>query len=295
MIDLSPAEIARFHADGFLILDRFIDPAEAARVTARFERLFRGEFETGLYPDEWNWREGRDKPDLTRQICNGWKADYTVASLVLRAAIGRLCAVLAGWPGARLAQDNVIWKPPSARPLGFHQDDSYNGWIDVPRPPHMLTCWIALDDTSARGGTIEYVRGSHKWPVSPPITQFHAPEDYRKELREAAAKVGLVPELVAVEVPAGGCAFHDGRTWHGSDTNRGERPRRSAVSHCMSSTACFHPSEVSYIYNRYKRVGDTAMDESFFPILWTADGYRTAFLDDYMRRGSAGDLPKAAE
>jgi ectoine hydroxylase-related dioxygenase (phytanoyl-CoA dioxygenase family) len=295
MIELSPAQIARFHEDGFLILDRFIDPAEAARVAARFERLFRGEFETGLYPDEWNWREGRDKPDLTRQICNGWKADYTIASLVLRAAIGRLCAVLAGWPGARLAQDNVIWKPPSARSLGFHQDDSYNGWIDVPRPPHMLTCWIALDDTSARGGTIEYVRGSHKWPVSPPITQFHAPEDYRKELREAAAKVGLVPELVAVEVPAGGCAFHDGRTWHGSDTNRGERPRRSAVSHCMSSTARFHPSEVSYIYNRYKRVGDTAMDESFFPILWTTDGYRTAFLDDYMRRGSAGDLPKAAE
>jgi hypothetical protein len=29
------------------------------------------------------------------------------------------------------------------------------------------------------------------------------------------------------------------------------------------------------------------MDESFFPILWTRDGYRTAWLDDYMRGGSA--------
>jgi ectoine hydroxylase-related dioxygenase (phytanoyl-CoA dioxygenase family) len=159
----------------------------------------------------------------------------------------------------------------------------------------MLTCWIALDDTSAKGGTIEYVRGSHKWPVSPPIKQFHAPEDYRKELREAAATVGLTPELVPVEVPAGGCAFHDGGTWHGSDTNRGERPRRSAVSHCMSSAARFHPTKVSYIYNRYKRVGDSAMDESFFPILWTAAGGRTAFLDDYMRRGSASAMAKAAE
>ena len=95
-----------------------------------------------------------------------------------------------------------------------------------------------------------------------------------------------------VEVPAGGCAFHDGGTWHGSDTNRSERPRRSAVAHCMSSAARFHPTKTSYIYNRYKRVGDTAMDESFFPILWTADGYRTAFLDDYMRQGSASDLPR---
>ncbi|MGH6960981.1 MAG: phytanoyl-CoA dioxygenase family protein, partial [Dongiaceae bacterium] len=205
------------------------------------------------------------------------------------------CARLAGWPGARIAQDNIIWKPPGAKPLGFHQDDSYNGWIDVSRPPHMLTCWIALDPTSAAGGTIEYVRGSHKWPVSPPIRQFHAPEDYRKELMDAAAKVGETPELAPVEVPAGGCAFHDGRTWHGSDTNRADRPRRSAVAHCMSSDARFHPTKVSYIYNRYKRAGDTAMDESFFPVLWRADGYRTAFLDDYMRQGSAAEAAKAAE
>ena len=91
---------------------------------------------------------------------------------------------LAGWPGARLAQDNVIWKPPGAKALGFHQDDSYTKWMV---PAHMVTCWIALDPTSASGGTIEYVRGSHKWPVSPPIKQFHAPDDYRREMREAAA------------------------------------------------------------------------------------------------------------
>jgi hypothetical protein len=292
MFELTPEQVSRFHEDGFLILDRFVNPVDARRVAERFERLFRGDFETGLYPDEWNWREGRAAPELTRQICNGWKSDYTVAGLVLRAEIGRLCAELAGWPGARLAQDNVIWKPPGAKPLGFHQDDSYNGWID---PPHMVTCWIALDDTSAAGGTIEYVRGSHKWPVSPPIRQFHAPDNYREELRAAAAQVGLAPELVAVEVPAGGCALHDGGTWHGSDTNRSDKPRRSAVAHCMSSAAKFHPTKISYIYNRYKRVGDTAMDESFFPVLWTREGYRTGFLDDYMRRGSAADMARAAE
>jgi ectoine hydroxylase-related dioxygenase (phytanoyl-CoA dioxygenase family) len=107
--------------------------------------------------------------------------------------------------------------------------------------------------------------------------------------------VGLSPELVPVEVPAGGCAFHDGGTWHGSDSNRADKPRRSAVAHCMSSAAKFHPTKVSYIYNRYKRVDDTAMDESFFPILWTQDGRRTAFLDDYMRRGSAAEMAAAAQ
>ncbi len=157
---LSDEQVRQFRADGMLILPQLIEPGAAARVAARYEALFRGSFETGLYPDEWNWQEGRDRPDRSRQICNGWKSDFTIASLVLRPEIGRLCAQLAGWPGARIAQDNVIWKPSGAKSLGYHQDNSYNDWIV---PGEMLSCWVALDRTTAAGGTIEYVRGSHLW------------------------------------------------------------------------------------------------------------------------------------
>jgi len=277
---LTADQARSFDRDGFLILERLIDPAWADALAGRFEPLFAGRFETGLMPDEWNWREGRDPPDHARQICNGWRADRAIAGLVLQAGIGRLVARLAGWPGARIAQDNVIWKPPGATPLGFHQDNSYNGWIV---PGEMLSCWVALDPTSAAGGTIEYVRGSHRWGRFPPATAFHAPKDYRQDLAVAAASVGRTPEIVAVEVPPGGCAFHHGWVWHGSDANRDRRPRRSLVSHCMSSDARFHPTAKSAIYSRYQRVGDDTMDESFFPILWREDGYRTPWLDAYMR------------
>ena len=30
-------------------------------------------------------------------------------------------------------------------------------------------------------------------------------------------------------------------------------------------------------------IGDTTMDESFFPILWREDGYRSAWVDEYVR------------
>ncbi|MFQ5545354.1 MAG: phytanoyl-CoA dioxygenase family protein [Acidiferrobacterales bacterium] len=279
-------KVEEFNENGFLILGRFLEADIVAAVQQRFELLFRGKFETGLYPDEWNWREGRDALDLTRQICNGWKSDYTIASVVLREDIGRLCAQLRGWPGARLNQDNVIWKPPGAKALGFHQDESYEDWI-VPR--EFVTCWIALDDTRADGGTIEYVRGSHKWGLFPPIDQFHAPDVYDREMRDVAAKLRVEPEVVTVEVPAGGCVFHHGRTWHGSQSNRGNQPRRSVVAHCMSSEAKYHPTNVGYIYNRYKRVGSEEMDESFFPILWTADNRRSSFLDEYVRGQGNGD------
>jgi len=279
MVQLTATQIEQFNTDGFLILDHFLSAEEVAAARARFEPLFRGEFETGLYPDEWNWRAGRDLPDRTRQICNGWKSDRTIGRIVLKEEIGQLCATLAGWPGARIGQDNVLWKPPGAKALGFHQDDSYCKWVV---PSGFVTCWMALDDTSAAGGTIEYARGSHRWGRFPPLGEFHAPQDYRDSLRQAAASVGRRVELVPIEVPAGGCVFHAGGTWHGSDVNRSSQPRRSLVSHCLSSAARFHPTEVSYIYSRYRRVGDLTMDESFFPILWRQDGYRSPFLAGYL-------------
>jgi 2-oxoglutarate-dependent dioxygenase len=282
MVELTTAQIEQFRTDGVLILERFLTASEVSEARARFEPLFRGEFETGLYPDEWNWRADRDPPDRTRQICNGWKSDRTIARIVLKAEIGRLCATLAGWPGARIGQDNVLWKPPGAKSLGFHQDDSYGDWVV---PPGFTTLWMTLDDTTAAGGTIEYARGSHRWGVFPPMGEFHAPADYRAALERAAASIGERVDLLAVEVPAGGCAIHAGGTWHGSGVNLGQDPRRSLVTHCLSSEARFHPTEVSYIYSRYRRVGDDTMDESFFPILWTRSGYRTPFLD----RGRSGN------
>jgi hypothetical protein len=40
---------------------------------------------------------------------------------------------------------------------------------------------------------------------------------------------------------------------------------------------------VGPVYGRYmRRDGNTVMDEAYFPILWTQDGYRTPWIDDYM-------------
>ncbi len=280
---LSGEQVRRFEEDGFVVVPRIIDLGVALAVRGRFEPLFEGAFETGMQPDEWNWRAGRDAADVTRQICNAWKSDLTVARAVLATDIGEACARLSGWPGARLAQDNVLWKPPSGRALGFHQDASYLNWID---PPEMTSCWIALDETTRDRGTIQYARGSHRWGLFPPISRFHAPENPTAELDAAAS--GMTPDLVRVEVSAGGGAFHHGRTWHGSKQERSGIGRRSLVIHCISSEARFNPRNVGAIYGRYKRAGETTMDETFFPILWTKTGERSRFIETYLEKGWHG-------
>lgn len=285
--ELSDEQVERFARDGFVIVDDIIPADVAAELRDKFDRLFAGEFETGLQPDEWNWRPGRDPEDLTRQICNAWKADRLVANTVLAPYVGRACATLGGWPGARIGQDNLLWKPPGGRALGYHQDSSY-GWAI---PWEWVSCWIALDDCSAETGTVQYVRGSHKWGESGMIEQFHGPDDATKDLRVAAARAGVAePEFVPVEVKAGSGAFHFGWTWHGSGVNTADVPRRSIVSHMISSEARFHPTHTGYIYSRYKRFGDDTMDESFFPITWREDGYRSPFLDTYLA-GNGGWAP----
>jgi 2-oxoglutarate-dependent dioxygenase len=267
-----------FRRDGFVIAEAgFLEPAAVEALRARFEPLFAGSYETGIRPDEVNWVAGRDPEDRTRQLCNAWKADPVIAAQVTSERLGRLAAQLMGWQGARLLQDNVLWKPPGAKSLGMHQDASYAGYLV---PPEMLTVWMALDDTRAEGGTIEYVRGSHRWPRVPPArSEFHAPEDWLAPL-DAAAPPGEPVERVPVVVRAGGAAIHHGLTFHGSGPNAAETDRRALVAHFISAHARFHPVEVDVVYSRYRRRGDLSLDESFFPVVWERSGGRTRWLDE---------------
>jgi ectoine hydroxylase-related dioxygenase (phytanoyl-CoA dioxygenase family) len=205
MIELSTTDRQNFNEDGFVIVERLVEPGLIPGLHKAFDDLFRGDFETGVQPDEVNWQEATGDPTLSRQICNGWKVNRSIARVALGQPVGKAIAELSGWPGVRIMQDNVIWKPAATKSLGFHQDSAYLDWFT---PSDLLTCWIALDDTHADGGTIKFVRGSHKWRLSPPDGEFHAPPDYRKPMLEAAAREGVEPEIVHVEVKAGGGSFH---------------------------------------------------------------------------------------
>ena len=220
--ELTSAQIDQFNEDGFVIVDKLIDDETVEALHARYGKLFRGEFETGILPDEVNWQESESDPSLTRQICNGWKADRTIASVVMRADLGKAIATLGGWPGARVMVDNLLWKPPGTRPLAYHQDNAYLEWF---QPTELLSCWMALDDTRADAGTVEFVRGSHRWHHSQPEGEFHGPKEYRKYMEQAAAEEGVEPEIVHVEVPREPLIYQ-GFPWH-----RDVPPFSVAVSH----------------------------------------------------------------
>jgi ectoine hydroxylase-related dioxygenase (phytanoyl-CoA dioxygenase family) len=273
----TPEQVEAFRRDGFLIVEEGLASETALeRLRERYLSLFEGEYETGISPDEVNWVPGRDPEDRTRQLCNAWKSDSVVAAQVLSERTARLAAQLMGYRGVRILQDNVLWKPPGTKAIGFHQDSSYADYLV---PPEMVTCWLALHDTEEDAGPLEFVRGSNHWPKSPPNrTEFHAPDDWLAGARAAAPRSEEL-ETVPVVVKTGGGSFHHGLTWHGSAPNRsGSVARMALVSHLIPVETRFHETNVDVTYSRYRRRGDLSLDESFFPVLWEESGYRTPWL-----------------
>lgn len=280
MLALTNEQIQFFQRHGYLLVPDFIDPTLALQVAARFENIFRGEFETTTPPDEWRWCEGKDPNDVTRMIWNGWKSDLTIAQLSLHEKVGYYCAKLSGWHGARLNQDGCLWKPPGAKGLAFHQDANYINWI---LPHDMITCWIALDDTDETSGTLEYVLGSHHWGLGHRPEDFHDPNDYRHMVLQHALALGVTPEFLKVCLPRGGAAFHHRQLWHGSGPNLSKRDRRALALHCMPDHAQFHPTNPAFAQGRYRKFDDTTMEPSFYPILWTDTGGRSPFIETYLK------------
>jgi len=287
----SPAQIEAYRRDGFVIVPEFAPASEVERARAHFALVFEHRWETGVAPDEVNYEPGVTPADKTRQLCNVWRADRTLAATTLAARNAELAAGLEGVPGMRLLQDNAIWKPASGRALLAHRDASYCGWLD---PVNMTTSWVALDDTHADTGTIYYVPGSHLWPRTEVGGQFHAPDDWLGHMRSVMPE-GTEPELVPIEVPAGGAAFHHGWVFHGSPPNaRADRERRALISHMGYADTRHHDTERHPVYSRYLRPGSTELDEAFFPVMWREDGYRTPFLDDYVAGPTPGPVSELA-
>src|SRR3569833_3342177 len=97
----APDQIAAYRRDGFLVVERFLDPHKKKQNRERNTTSNTHERETNQRPDEVNYDPKSTPPDLTRQLCNAWKADRAIARTVLARRNAEFGARLAGVPGLR--------------------------------------------------------------------------------------------------------------------------------------------------------------------------------------------------
>jgi hypothetical protein len=124
----------------------------------------------------------------------------------------------------RFWHDQLFCKPAGhGGVVAWHQDYSY--WTRT-KPMQHLTCWIGLDDSTTENGCLNYVPGSHHWPLLPTTDLANDMEAIRGVLSEEQS-VQFKP--VPIEMKAGQAAMHHPLLLHGSYENRSERPRRAIV------------------------------------------------------------------
>ena len=123
----------------------------------------------------------------------------------------------------------------------WHQDGVY--WGDRLEPMHVITMWLAVDESAVENGCMRVIAGSHR----------------RRDLRyEAVEGEGYLfgsevigedmdpAKIVDLELEVGECHFHDAFTIHGSNPNTSQKRR-------CGYTMRYIPADVRWNDPRLKR------------------------------------------
>ncbi len=166
--------------------------------------------------------------EVVCHFLGGFRVHPVLRELIFHEKITSTCAALLGVDRLRFWHDQVFAKPPHHQGVvPWHQDYSY--WQRT-TPARHITCNLLLDDSDEESGCIQFVPGSHRWPLLPSLP-FDSPLEAIRGHLSAGARFAAH----AVPVAAGSATFHHSHMLHGSDRNRSDRWRRAVVLNYMDA------------------------------------------------------------
>ncbi len=220
---ITQEQIDFFHENGYCAGIRLLDEGQIARLRSELSDLANPADPGNALFHEYHSNESKNPDTILFHALGAWRIKPGFHDLLWNPAFLITASQLLGG-AVRFWHDQLFCKP--ARHGGvvaWHQDYSY--WTRT-EPMEHLTCWIALDDSTRENGCLQYIPGSHRWPLLP-ITGLAGNMDEIQTVLTDDQKAQFKP--VAIELKAGEATFHHPLMVHGSYENRTERPRRAAV------------------------------------------------------------------
>ena len=187
-IVLTREQVEQFHRDGFLALERLMDPEEVAWAREIYDRLFaqRAGREFGDQFD-LGGPDTEGEVAVLPQILNPAKYAPELKEGRYRKNALAIAQQLLG-EQAVYQGEHAIFKPArygAATP--WHQDEAYwNPAMDY----YSISIWIPLQEATIENGCLWFVPGSHHWEIVPHHTIGHDPRVHGLEL------VGKAVDLV---------------------------------------------------------------------------------------------------
>ena len=159
-----------------------------------------------------------------------WKRHDAFRDFVTSSGAGALAAKAMSSQSAHIFYDQLLVKEPgTAAPTPWHNDTSY--W--QLSGSQICSLWVALDDVPSSVGVV-YVKGSHKWKLRHPVTNFSGADTSGANVYGGAGAAGLtmVPdveklaakgefELLKWDMRAGDVLVFDSAALHGAPGNTG--------------------------------------------------------------------------
>jgi ectoine hydroxylase-related dioxygenase (phytanoyl-CoA dioxygenase family) len=222
MINL-PQAARSFAEDGFLVLERLLSEEEISPVSDEIDRIIKGG--ANDFPKGDIVFEPGSSPPRVRNAFRVHIHNPFFMGVARHPKIIPVVEELLGRP-VRLYSSQVFAKPAEVgSTVPLHQDIPY--WPF--EPPELLSCWIALDDSTIENGCVRFIAGSHKCGVL-----RHVPSNVPgNSLKLDDERIAAFPEYVA-QVPRGSCVLHHCLTAHWSGPNHSPRPRRGLIMVYMS-------------------------------------------------------------
>jgi ectoine hydroxylase-related dioxygenase (phytanoyl-CoA dioxygenase family) len=221
---LSDEQVQFYHDHGYLAGVRILDDDHIDHLREELQDLFDPAHPANHLFHEFHTNESLDPSRVLFHALGAWRIKPGFHDVLWSPGFVTAASQLLGG-AVRFWHDQLFCKP--ARHGGvvaWHQDYSY--WTRT-QPMNHLTCWIALDDVTRDNGCLQYLPGSHRWPLLP-ITGLAGDMDAIRQVL-TPEQMACFDHPVAIEVKKGEASFHHPLMVHGSFANSTDRPRRATV------------------------------------------------------------------
>ena len=243
-------DVEQYRRDGYSIVRGVLDPTELEELRAEVDRL--GE---ALAVDARRWGSHVDWERDHVEPGDRHLAGTAIARIEPLVDLSDAFAALSRDPrittpaeallgdAVELFEDKLNLKLPGGAGFPWHQDWSccWRAHTD-----ELVTCFVALDDTTEKNGPLEVIPGSHHPRVCLP---FRGDAENIGDPAIRAKTEGFEVDPVAVDAAgivrpqrrAGDMIVFDPYLLHSSDRNRSDRPRRTIIY-------TYHPARLGRLY-----------------------------------------------
>ena len=257
---LTQDQVDRFGRDGFIKGSRVLSDAEVETLREELLHVIENQDTLEKKPVRLvNLTGNNERP--VWQIVDIWLASEPFRTLVHHLQIAEEVAQLTGGREIRLWHDQIQYKPAQKGGVNmWHQDWPY--W-DLLSQPAQVTAWFALDDVDADNGAMSMVPGSHRWGDQIQwLHQIKKFEEMPREFNGRRIEVRLCP------AKKGEVHYHHALTWHGSQANTSDRPRRAIAIHYMTEHTCYLPGQHPMNQFTSHLARGQRLEGEHFPLVW---------------------------